>query len=94
MVGWSPKAALGEIHPLLWNAGLQPSEGIVWCVTLSAIAFLAPNSNRIGTKALRIAREQPRMRAMIGGAALCATLLLVLVNASRNSVSAFICFNF
>jgi alginate O-acetyltransferase complex protein AlgI len=80
--------------PLLWNAGLSPLVGWGWCVVLGALAVLAPNSNRIG-EWLRERLTQPSwVRAAAGSAGLCAMLLLVVVNTARDSVSAFIYFNF
>lgn len=91
MIGGNPES---DIHPLLWNAGLQLSTGAWWCVVLGLAAFLAPNSNRIGADLLDRCRNSSRVRACIGGTALAATLALVLVNTARDSVSAFIYFNF
>lgn len=81
-------------HPLLWEAGLQLSTGGWWCAALGALAFLAPNSNRIGSYLLEVCRDHVTMRGLIGGAALAAALLLVVLNTARDSVSAFIYFNF
>jgi alginate O-acetyltransferase complex protein AlgI len=60
---------------------------------LGAIAFLAPNSNRIGT----LIHERVRSnftRGAIGGLAGAAVLLPVVINTARDSVSAFIYLNF
>ena len=84
----------GQAPPLLWNAGLSMATGTLWCVVLGAMAALAPNSNRIGERTLSWCRDQPQARATLAGALLGAVLLLVLVNATRSSVSAFIYFNF
>ena len=83
-----------QVHVLMWNAGLQLSSGAIWCSTLAAIAFLAPNSNRIGELLLRVCHAQPLSRALIGGASLAAIAFLLLLNLTRDSVSAFIYFNF
>jgi alginate O-acetyltransferase complex protein AlgI len=81
-------------HSLLWNAGLQPWVGALWCAALGALACIAPNSNRIGSRMLEWVRGHAAVRRIVGGAALAAVLLLVLVNAVRDSVSTFIYFNF
>lgn len=81
-------------HPLLWNAGLHWSTGALWCVFLGAIAFLAPNSNRIGAKLLQWSSSSRRMRGALLGAGLTLAVLMVLLNTTRDSVSAFIYFNF
>ncbi len=91
MAGASPSA---QTHALLWNAGLQPAVCALWCAGLGLIAVLAPNSNRIGQQALALALRRPAVRAPLAGAALCAVTLLVLLNSARDSVSAFIYFNF
>jgi alginate O-acetyltransferase complex protein AlgI len=82
------------VHPLLWNAGLQLPAATLWCAALGAIAFLAPNSNRIGTWLRERAHAHPFARGTIGGAATAAVLTLVVINTTRDSVSAFIYFNF
>ncbi|WP_157264912.1 MBOAT family O-acyltransferase [Azohydromonas aeria] len=81
-------------HALLWNAGLQLHAGLLWCLALGAIAVLLPNSNRIGERLLEGARGHSAARATVGGFVTCAVLMLVLVNMARESVSAFIYFNF
>ncbi|MDO9284725.1 MAG: MBOAT family O-acyltransferase [Aquabacterium sp.] len=80
--------------PLLWNAGLSVVTGTLWCGVLGAMAALAPNSNRIGERLLVWCRAHSAARAALAGALLSAVALLVLVNATRSSVSAFIYFNF
>ncbi|WP_298235063.1 MBOAT family protein [uncultured Azohydromonas sp.] len=82
------------LQALLWNAGLQPSTGALWCLALGALAVLAPNSNRIGERLLDNARRYPATHAGAGGFVACAVLMLVLVNTARDAVSAFIYFNF
>jgi alginate O-acetyltransferase complex protein AlgI len=82
------------VQPLLWNAGLRGSTGMVWCAALAAIAFLAPNSNRIGEALLAAVRLRTNVRAVVFGFALCTGLFLVLLNTARDSVSPFIYFNF
>ena len=92
--GMSGMHADGGVHHLLWNAGLHWDVGALWCVVLGAIAFAAPNSNRIGTRILEAVRHQASARQLTGGAALVLVLALVVINAARDSVSAFIYFNF
>ena len=83
-----------DAHPLLWNAGLHWHTGALWCAVLGAVALWAPNSNRIGDRLLWQLRERPQTRPLVGGAALVAVLGLLVVNSARDSVSAFIYFNF
>ena len=92
MFSWH--APLGPAHALLWNAGLDVSRAGLWCAALGAIAFLSPNSNRIGEQLLAQARARPRLCATLGGAALSVATLLVVINETRASASAFIYFNF
>ncbi len=87
-------ALAGGIHPLLWNAGLQPVVGFGWCCALAAMAFMMPNSNLIGRKALALCQAHGRTKAVIGGVALAMVGFLILLNTARDSVSAFIYFNF
>lgn len=91
MAGRNPES---DIHTLLWNAGLHLSTGTWWCVALSIVAFLAPNSNLVGTRLLDLCRDSTSVRAFICGIALAAVLSLVFLNTARDSVSAFIYFNF
>jgi alginate O-acetyltransferase complex protein AlgI len=91
LAGWHAAEA---VHPLLWNAGLRQSAGMWWCLALGALAFLAPNSNRVGERILVLLRERPGCRVFGGSLAVCIVLLLVLINTARDSISAFIYFNF
>lgn len=85
---------LPETNPMLWNAGLDLNTGLVTCLALGAIAVFAPNSNRIG-EVIREGCERAfsRRAALLGGATMLAVLLVVM-NEVRESVSAFIYFNF
>jgi alginate O-acetyltransferase complex protein AlgI len=83
-----------EEHLLLWNAGLLLETGWLWCAALAAIACLTPNSNRIGNAVLERTRSNPRECAWICGSALALLVSMVVVNTARDSVSAFIYFNF
>ena len=89
-----PASADGGTDVLLWNAGLHLRTGLLWCAVLAAIAFLAPNSNRIGEQVLLLARRPGSLRWFIGTLGVCMALLLLLINTARDSVSAFIYFNF
>ncbi len=93
LVGMNDPAPTG-MHSLLWNAGLQLDAGYIWCAMLGGVAFMLPNSNRIGSSILELARNHRTARGWIGGAALTASFLLVMINTARDSVSAFIYFNF
>ena len=86
--------AADGVRPLLWNAGLQPAVGALWCAVLGLLAFTAPNSNRIGTALHALVRRGAIRRGVVGGMAGAAVLMLVTVNTARDSVSAFIYFNF
>lgn len=81
-------------HALLWNAGLTLAVGGLWCAVLGAVACLAPNSNRIGDHLLRLCQSQPAKGALIAGVSTAAVAFLLVMNIMRDSVSAFIYFNF
>ncbi|WP_088283385.1 MBOAT family protein [Ideonella sp. A 288] len=92
MAGWNMPPVAEASH--LWNAGLNPSTGVLWCVVLAAAALFLRNSNHIGQNlAIRVMKPSV-FRAVIAGAALAAVAMTLLVNATRSSVSAFIYFNF
>lgn len=82
------------IHALLWNAGLTLSAGGLWCTALGALACLAPNTNRIGDYLLRFCQTQPTKGALIAGGSTAAVAFMLVMNIMRDSVSAFIYFNF
>ncbi|MCP5286924.1 MAG: MBOAT family protein [Burkholderiaceae bacterium] len=79
---------------LLWNAGLDGAVGAGWCLLLGAAAALLPNSNAIGERVLAWFRTARDARVAGGTAALVVAVLLVVLNGARDSVSAFIYFNF
>jgi len=81
-------------HALLWNAGLSLAVGGLWCAVLGAVACLAPNSNRVGDHLLRFCKTQPATGALIAGASSAALVFMLVMNIMRDSVSAFIYFNF
>ena len=92
MVGQVPAGM--DAGLLLWNAGLQPGVAAGWCAVLGAAAVWLPNSNRIGDSMLAWLARHETWRPAVGGAALVAAVGLVIVNTARESVSAFIYFNF
>ena len=92
LVGAAPPVA--EHGLMLWNAGLDAGVGAVWCMLLGLLAVALPNSNAVGTRVLMwFAAFRPACIAL-GSAALLMVALLVLLNTARDSVSAFIYFNF
>lgn len=86
----------GSVSPnvLLWNAGLHLSTGVMWCAALGSLAFLVPNSNVIGQKLLGVCHHNQALRPVLLGAGVVVVLLMMVVNATRATVSAFIYFNF
>jgi len=84
----------GQSNALLWNAGLHLDSALVWCGALGLLALLPTNSNAIGLRAMQSLARRRGLIACTAGAALTCILMLVLVNATRDSVSAFIYFNF
>jgi len=92
-LGGAP-AAEGGIDRLLWQAGLQPLVGWGWCAVLAAVAWLAPNSNRIGEALMQRLAASERLRWAAAPAVLLLVVGLVVVNTAREAASAFIYFNF
>lgn len=84
----------GDIHPLLWNTGLQVSVGFGWCAVLGLAALVLPNSNQVGEYVHSWCLRSPDGRVALGAAAMLSALFLVLVNTARSTTSAFIYFNF
>ena len=83
-----------SIHPLLWNQGLHPEIGLLFCTVLGGIAFFLPNSNQIGDMILQRCQQQNALRPVIIGMACTFGVLLIIINSLRTSSSAFIYFNF
>lgn len=81
-------------HIYLWNAGLNLQTGMWWCGVLAVLAFVAPGSNNIGNQLLKVSHDRPAVRPFVLGVALAAVAFLLILNATRKSVSAFIYFNF
>ena len=86
--------SIETIHPLLWNQGLHPETGLLFCALLGGIAFFLPNSNRIGELTLQCCRQQIALRPVIIGMTCTFGVLLIIINSLRASTSAFIYFNF
>lgn len=81
-------------HTLLWNAGLDLSRGLGWSAVLAALAVLGPNSNHIGSRLRAVCQHRAVARWLLGGAGFVAVAFVLTVNIMRDSVSAFIYFNF
>jgi alginate O-acetyltransferase complex protein AlgI len=92
MSGFAPAGEGSDL--LLWNAGLDGLVGAGWCLVLGLAAAVLPNSNAIGEQVLAWFAASRRACIGLGSAALLAAVLLVLLNTARDSVSAFIYFNF
>lgn len=86
--------SFNTIHPLLWNQGLHPEIGLLFCILLGATAFFLPNSNRIGDFILQCCKQQIALRPVIIGMTCTFGTLLIIINSLRASTSAFIYFNF
>lgn len=86
--------SVANIHPLLWNLGLQPEFGLLNCLLLAVSAVLLPNSNRIGETLILSLSKHKKLSPYVMGAALTFAVFLVIINNLRTSVSAFIYFNF
>ncbi len=94
MFGLAETGATTDSDVLLWNAGLPLDAAVTWLAVLIAMTVLLPNSNVIGERVLALARHRAALRQMAGGAALAACTMLVVLNTTRDAVSAFIYFNF
>jgi alginate O-acetyltransferase complex protein AlgI len=81
-------------HPIVWNAGLHMSNGFAYCGILAAACWLLPNTNSMGEKIMHWCQQAPSGRVIIVGASLVLAVTLITINALRDSVSAFIYFNF
>lgn len=95
LVSLVPQSVLSsDIHRIFWNRGLDTLRGTHWLLILSLIALLMPNSNQIGERVLAQTRSHVALAASGLGAALTCCIFFVLINNARDSVSAFIYFNF
>ncbi|MCB1622965.1 MAG: MBOAT family protein [Pseudomonadales bacterium] len=79
---------------ILANAGLSLTRGLVACIFLTAVTALLPNSNRIGEQIRAGCTMSRSVSGFTVGFAALLTILLIIVNESRDSISAFIYFNF
>ncbi len=86
--------SISNIHGILWNHGLELERGLWWLATLATISLLLPNSNAIGERVLAFGRRYPQATALLLGGAVSLCIFFVLVNATRDTDSAFIYFNF
>ncbi len=89
---WGQGAGGG--HTSLLDLGLDPARGILLVGALSALAALAPNSNRIGEALATKLKAQTTLWPAVLGFSLALSAALVVVNALRGEVSPFIYFNF
>lgn len=87
-------SAPADAGAMLWNAGLHADVAWRWCALLGVAVVGLPNSNRLGARLLEIAASRASGQALVGGIALTAAIALVVLNTMRDSVSAFIYFNF
>ncbi|RIX45480.1 MAG: MBOAT family protein [Rhodocyclales bacterium GT-UBC] len=83
-----------ETHAILFNLGLDWQRGITFLVGLATLSLFLPNSNRIGEALRQWLERQPGHAPLIAGCALILASFLILINSTRDSVSAFIYFNF
>lgn len=91
-VMFSPR--LPAVDPLFYNAGLDVARGWSWCVALAAVAWLGPNSNRLGLRLRERLEATADARWLVAGSAMTLILMLAVINRAREAVSAFIYFNF
>jgi alginate O-acetyltransferase complex protein AlgI len=94
MVGSTDAGFAPGIQPVFWNAGLRVETGALLCSVLAAIAFLGPNSNRIGEATIELCRKSEALRFWLLGLAVAACIFLIVLNDTRAAVSPFIYFNF
>ena len=92
MSAW--QAATTGVPEQLWNAGLAVARGWQWCAALGTVALFGVNSNRLGTSLVAWLGHGDLRRPTLAGATLGLLAGLLLLNVTRDSVSAFIYFNF
>jgi alginate O-acetyltransferase complex protein AlgI len=88
------RLAPAPVHELLWNLGLSLPVGVGWCCVLAIVSLALPNNNAIGLRLLSVFQRSADLRIALGSAAMALIALLVVINAKRDAVSAFIYFNF
>jgi alginate O-acetyltransferase complex protein AlgI len=81
-------------NPVFWNAGLSISRALIFCSVLLVSVVALPNSNWMGERILDFFEKRRPWAAAGIGVALVLVTFLVVVNESRDTVSAFIYFNF
>jgi len=81
-------------HVFLWNAGLSLQTGFGGCGAFAVLGFCGPGCNTIGSRLHSVSHNRPAYRPFVLGAALGVVAMMLVVNSTRQSVSAFIYFNF
>ncbi|HTE40347.1 MAG TPA: MBOAT family protein [Steroidobacteraceae bacterium] len=81
-------------NPIFWNSGLSIPRVLVACSVLMLSVVALPNSNWMGERMLDFFAKRLWMAAIGIGVAAVFVTFLVVVNESRDAVSAFIYFNF
>ncbi|MDB5816053.1 MAG: rane-bound O-acyltransferase family protein [Rhodocyclales bacterium] len=81
-------------HPLLWNAGLHLDTGAWWCLASFLLTSLGPNSNKLGEWLIERCGRSVQLASFLFGASFVIIIMALIINATRDSVSAFIYFNF
>ena len=61
---------------------------------LAALAVIGPNSNHIGARLRTLCQHRAAVRWLLGGVGCVAVAFILTINIMRDSVSAFIYFNF
>lgn len=89
-----PSSGDGVASAILWNAGLHQGVGWMLCVAFGALACLAPNSNWWFEYIKKTVSKSLLVASFLAGVSVCGICLLVFINEVRDSVSAFIYFNF
>lgn len=78
----------------LWNQGLDVGRGVWFIASLLVLSVAMPNSNAIGERISILVRRHVSWQFACLGGSLSLGAFLVAINATRDSVSAFIYFNF
>ena len=91
---FSARCSRRRCGSLLWNAGLRATTGFAWCLPLLAGGGTGAEQQRDRHTGAGSMSLEPSIRALIAGAAGACIVLLVLLNTARDTVSAFIYFNF
>lgn len=83
-----------QSNPQLWNAGLHVPTGALLCGILGVVAVAMPNSNWIGERIHEQCKRSHVRSSLAFGFSAVTMAFLVVVNEARDTVSAFIYFNF